>query len=62
VPVRDVIKKLSEIKDTKILIFDGIITQRLVDLASKQGVETMVGIKMGNVNKIPEGIDITTKS
>ena len=62
VPVRDVIKKLGEIKDTKILIFDGIITQRLVDLASKQGVETMVGIKMGNVNKKPEGLDITTKS
>jgi len=62
VPVRDVIKKLSEIKDTKILIFDGIITQRLVDLASKQGVETLVGIKMGNVNKVPDGLDITTKS
>lgn len=62
VPVRDVIKKLSEIKDTKILIFDGIITQRLVDLAAKQGVETLVGIKMGNVNKTPEGLDITTKS
>ena len=62
VPVRDVIKKLSEIKDSKILIFDGIITQRLVDLAAKQGVETLVGIKMGNVNKTPEGLDITTKS
>ncbi len=62
VPVRDVIKKLSEIKDTKILVFDGIITQRLVDLASKQGVDTLVGIKMGNVNKTPEGLDITTKA
>jgi len=62
VPVRDVIKKLSEIKDSKILIFDGIITQRLVDLAAKQGVDTLVGIKMGNVNKKPEGLDITTKS
>ena len=62
VPVRDVIKKLSEIKDSKILVFDGIITQRLVDLAAKQGVDTLVGIKMGNVNKTPEGLDITTKS
>jgi hypothetical protein len=62
VPVRDVIKKLSEIRDVKTLVFDGIITQRLVDLASKQGVKSVVGIKIGNVNKAPEGIEIITKS
>jgi len=62
VPVRDVIKKLSESKDINAIVFDGIITQRLVDLAAKQGVKTLVGLKIGNVNKTPEGIEIITKA
>lgn len=62
VPVRDVIKKLGESRDMHAIIFDGIITQRLVDLAAKQNVKTLVGIKVGNVNKTPEGIEIITKS
>jgi len=61
VPVRDVIKKLNEVRDVRVVIFDGIITQRLVDLAAKQGVRALVGIKTGNVNKIPEGIEVVTK-
>ncbi len=62
VPVRDVIKKLGESRNTTAIIFDGIITQRLVDLAAKQNVKTLVGIKLGNVNKTPEGIEIITRS
>lgn len=62
VPVRDVIKKLGESRNSSVIIFDGIITQRLVDLAAKQNVKTLVGIKLGNVNKTPEGIEIITKS
>ncbi|NYZ77678.1 DNA primase [Candidatus Micrarchaeota archaeon] len=62
VPVRDVIKKLGESRDISAIIFDGIITQRLADLAAKQGVKTLVGIKIGNVNKAPEGIEIVTKA
>ncbi len=62
VPVRDVIKKLNELRDVHTMVFDGIITQRLVDLAAKQGVKTLVGIKIGNVNKVPEEIQIITKS
>ncbi|MBI5223796.1 DNA primase [Candidatus Micrarchaeota archaeon] len=61
VPVRDVIKSLSETKGAYAIVFDGIITQRLADLASKQGVKVLVGIKIGNVNKVPENIEIITK-
>ncbi len=62
VPVRDVIKSLSETKDVHAIVFDGIITQRLADLASKQGVKLLVGLKIGNVNKVPENIEIITKN
>lgn len=62
VPVRDVIKTLSETRDVHAIVFDGIITQRLADLASKQGVKLLVGLKIGNVNKVPENIEIITKN
>jgi DNA primase len=59
--VRDVIKTLEEAKDTTTIVFDGIITQRLVDLAANKGVRMVAGVKIGNVNKKPEGIEIVTK-
>ena len=62
IAVRDVIKALEETRDTSAIVFDGIITQRLVDLAAHRGVKLLVGIKIGNVNKTPEGIEIITKS
>jgi len=62
VPVRDVIKSLSETRDVHAIVFDGIITQRLADLASKQGVKLLIGLKIGNVNKVPDNIEIITKN
>ena len=59
--VRDVIKSLETTKDTTTIVFDGIITQRLVDLAANKGVKMVAGVKIGNVNKKPEGIEIVTK-
>lgn len=56
------IKSLGETEGVHALVFDGIITQRLADLASKQGVKVLVGLKIGNVNKAPENIEIITKA
>jgi DNA primase len=61
VPVRDVIKSLGETKEVHAIVFDGIITQRLADLASKKGVKILIGLKIGNVNKVPENIEILSK-
>ncbi len=60
--VRDVIKSLEDSRDVQAIVFDGIITQRLVDLAANKGVKVLVGVKIGNVNKRPAGIEIATKS
>ena len=60
--VRDVIKALEEVTDVHAIVFDGIVTQRLVDLAHNKGVKTIIGVKIGNVNKKPEGLEIMTKS
>jgi DNA primase (EC 2.7.7.-) len=43
------------------VVFDGVITQRLVDIASESGVKRIVGVKMGNVVKKPHNIDLIIK-
>ncbi|MEM1645057.1 MAG: DNA primase DnaG [Ignisphaera sp.] len=58
VPVRDLVDKLSQIEYGKVqaIIFDGIITQRLLDTASSKGVKLIIGVRLGNVAKKPDSI------
>jgi len=59
--VRDIIKALNEKENISTIVFDGIITQRLVDLANNKKIKKIIGIRKGNVNKIPNGIKIIIK-
>jgi len=43
------------------IVFDGVITQRLVDLAHGKGVHTIIGTKMGNVSRLPSDMVIKSK-
>jgi len=43
------------------VIFDGIITQRILDIAAEKQIGTIVGTKMGNITKQPTGVQIWTK-
>ncbi len=61
-PVRDMIKSLEEEKEVYAIVFDGIITQRLADLADNRKVAALVGIKLGNVFRKPAGVLIHTKT
>lgn len=45
--VRELVKTLKSTKGVKTIIFDGIITKRLLDEAEKQGVTTIVGARKG---------------
>ena len=49
-------------KDTTVVIFDGLISQRLVDIAVSNNVKTLIGTKLGNLTKQPEEIDILVKT
>jgi DNA primase len=55
----DALKKSSNSITT--IIFDGVITQRLLDIASEKGVNTIVGGKVGNVSKQLSSTMIFTK-
>ncbi|MGB0653264.1 MAG: DNA primase DnaG [Thermoplasmatota archaeon] len=43
------------------VVFDGVITQRLLDIAADKKIATVVGVKMGNVTKIPDTLEILTR-
>jgi len=42
-------------------VFDGIITQRILDIASDKKISTIVGTKMGNITKQPTSVDVWSK-
>ncbi len=62
VPVRELVETLKSTKQAKAVVFDGIITQRILDIASELGMTAVVGTKMGTINKAPDGIDIWTRT
>ena len=62
VPVRDLVDTLKTNKQTKALIFDGIITQRILDIAAEMNMHTVVGTKMGTITKQPTGLEVWTRS
>ncbi len=61
-PVRELADTLrSTKKKVQSVVFDGVITQRLLDIASEKQIATVVGVKMGNVAKVPEDLEILTR-
>ncbi|BBG24632.1 DNA primase DnaG [Sulfuracidifex tepidarius] len=64
VQVRDIIPKLETAEDGKVLyiVFDGVITQRLLDLASEKNVKLIAGARIGGVNKRPKNVTLLTFS
>jgi len=60
-PVRDLVKALKT-DNLKIsaVIFDGAITQRVVDIAVKRNIEWLIGAKIGGIVKLPTNIRVIT--
>ncbi len=63
VAVRNLADTLSEPpQPIETVIFDGIISQRILDIAASNGIKTIVGVKMGNITKAPADIKIYSKT
>ena len=62
VPVRNLVETLKTNRSARAVVFDGIITQRILDIASEIGVRSVVGMKMGTITKQPSGIEVYTKT
>jgi len=62
VAVRDLARELKEANgDVNGVIFDGVITQRILDIAAEKGLEYLIGAKMGNIAKSPSCVKVLTK-
>lgn len=59
-PISELVQKMENSNGAKFLVFDGIITQRLVDTAFKAGVKAIVGHRTGEIQSVPEGSTIAT--
>ncbi|MBP2029937.1 DNA primase [Methanohalophilus levihalophilus] len=60
-PVRDLVNALKESEENiKSVVFDGVITQRILDIASSRGIENLVGVKRGNITKNPTSVKVYT--
>lgn len=55
--VRDLRDKLSNASGVKAVVFDGVVTQELADLAAEKGVSFVVGVR-SRIEKAPKNVRI----
>ncbi len=60
VAVGQLLEELGRVERAKAIVFDGIITQRLVDLAYEKGVEYIIGAVKRDLTKQPAEMSILT--
>ncbi len=59
-PISELVQKMQGSSGACFLIFDGIVTQRLVESATKVGVKGLIGHRTGELNNIPDDVRIGT--
>jgi len=60
IPVRELTNQLKERKDVYAVVFNGVITQRLIDTVSETGVRYLIGARKYNVVRRPVQLKIVT--
>lgn len=62
-PVKDMIEALSaQASPPKVVVFDGVVSQRLLDVAQEKGVGTVVASRIGAIGKLPDGVRVYTRA
>ena len=59
-PISELVQKMEGTSGALYLIFDGIVTQRLVESAAKVGVKGIIGHRTGELNQVPGDVRIGT--
>ena len=59
-PISELVQKMEGTSGAQFLIFDGIVTQRLVESAAKVGVKGLIGHRTGELNQVPDDMRIGT--
>ncbi len=62
VAVKSLVNSLKEDAEGVVsIVFDGVISQRILDVSTDKGIKTVVGTRKGNISKMPADITIWTK-
>ncbi len=62
VAVKNLVNSLKEDSTGVVaIVFDGVISQRILDISAEKGIGTVIGTRRGNVSKMPAEITILTK-
>jgi len=59
-PISELVQKMEATSGAEYLIFDGIVTQRLVESAAKMGVKGIIGHRTGELSEVPGDVRIGT--
>jgi DNA primase len=59
-PISELVQKMEGTSGAQYLIFDGIVTQRLVESAARLGVKGIIGHRTGELNEVPGDVRIGT--
>jgi len=62
IPVSELAEKLKGSNGAHAVVFDGIITQRLLDIAEEKNISVVVGDRVSNIAKKPANLKILTFS
>ena len=57
-PVAELVEKLKSAEGVKAVVFDGIVTGRLIDAVAAKGVKVVVGDRIAEGVRIPQGMEI----
>jgi hypothetical protein len=60
IPVSELAEKLQQAKDVDTVVFDGVITQRLIDIASERNIKYLVAARVSDVVKQPLNVHLLT--
>jgi DNA primase len=62
VAVKNLVNSLKEDSEGVVaIVFDGVISQRILDISAEKGINTVIGTRKGNISKMPAEITIWTK-
>jgi DNA primase len=62
-PVKEMIDTLVGLSvPAKAIVFDGIVSQRLLDVAQEKGIAIVVATRLGPIGKIPDQVRVYTKA
>jgi DNA primase len=59
-PVSELASKLADYQGVNTVVFDGVVTQRLIDLAEEHGVKLIIGDRIAELTRRPGSIKIMT--